>query len=126
MEKIVSVFDIDGWKQVREIRKQFLKNNKGFIWVYDINDEGKYEESANGLNNLLLDIDEANVDKNKYIPILIYANHSDLNNENEDTNKFFDFVRENIKDRPYLIQKRNPDDSESIQEGLNWLYNNIK
>jgi len=126
LEKIVSVFDIDGWKQVREIRKQFLKNNKGFIWVYDINDEGKYEESANGLNNLLLDIDEANVDKNKYIPILIYANHSDLNNENEDTNKFFDFVRENIKDRPYLIQKRNPDDSESIQEGLNWLYNNIK
>ena len=116
----VLILDLDGWKQVKgkEVMKS-IRYLKGFIWVYDLNDKEKYEENVNELKILM-----RNNDTNE-CPVLIYLNHSDLNNKDKGINEFLKFIKEDIKERPCKIQICHCNNLKSIQEGLNWLCNKV-
>ena len=96
------------------------KNLNGLIWVYDISDKSVLEESKKELINLL-----NNQEVNENLPLLIFANKSDLNNSGNDVKEFINGIEEYLNKRPYYIQLCNHDDIESCKMGLEWLYNNI-
>ena len=120
-ENSITIWDIGGKKELRSLWVKFLNNIKGLIWVYNISDNETIEESQNELKKLL-----NNSAMNQNIPILIYANKSDLNkNENKIMN-FINGIQDSLDYRPYLIKECNQNDLESYKEGIDWLYNNIK
>ena len=116
-EKNLIIWDIGGQEKIRVLWHHYLKDLNGLIWVYDISQLDKLEESKNELKKVLNDLNES-------IPLLIYANKNDLNSEITE----FDFIKgieEYLNKRPYYIQSCNHDNIESYKNGLQWLYNNI-
>ena len=119
-EKNIAIWDIGGQKKIRVLWRHYLKNLNGLIWVYDISDKSVLEESKKELINLL-----NNQEVNENLPLLIFANKSDLNNSGNDVKEFINGIEEYLNKRPYYIQLCNHDDIESCKMGLEWLYNNI-
>ena len=119
-EKSITIVDIGGNEKIRALWYYYLLDCKGLIWVYDINDQNRYNESANELKKIL---NYPYTGKN--LPLLIFANKSDLNNDKNYVNQFLDLIKAELKDRPYMIQKSNQNDIETYKQGLNWLYENI-
>ena len=120
-EKNMTIWDIGGDEKIRAFWHIYLENLNGLIWVYDISNKNILEESKKELINLLnaQEIKES-------IPLLIYANKSDLNNSGNNIEDFTNGIEEYLNKRPYYIQLSNQDDIESYKIGLEWLYNNIK
>ena len=63
-----------GQIDIRSFWHCYFKNINGLIWVYDISQIDKLEESKKELTNVL-----NNPEVNEKIPLLIYANKNDLN-----------------------------------------------
>ena len=117
-EKKITIWDIGGNEKIRVLWHHYLNDLKGLIWVYDTSKIDKLEESKNELKKVLTDINES-------LPLLIYANKNDLNDEIAKLD-FINGIEEYLNKRPYCIQSCNHDDIESYKNGLEWLYNNIK
>ena len=119
-EKSISIWDIGGNKKIRPLWRHYFKDINGLIWVYDISNKERIEESINELKKIL-----NNPDMNKNMPLLIYANKSDLNINDNKIEDFIERIKDDINDRPYYIIECNTKNIESYKEGLNWLYNNL-
>ena len=59
------------------------------------------------------------------VPLLIYANKSDLNVEGNKIENFIEGIKDCLKDKPYFIQESSTKIIESCKEGLDWLNNNL-
>ena len=119
-EKNLDIWDIGGKEIIRALWINYLNNIDGIIWVYDISDKQTYEESQNELKKLL---NNSNIKPN--LPLLIFANKSDLNEAENQIEDFINDIKDNINDRPYYIKECNQNDLNSYKEGLEWLYNNL-
>ena len=62
---------------------------------------------------------------NNKLPILIFANKSDLNANENIIEDFIEGIKDYLKDRPYFITACSINNIESYKEGLDWLYNNL-
>lgn len=118
-EKSLSIWDIGGNKNVRKLWVNYFNDLKGLIWVYDISDKERLEESQSELIKILGHPAVCNV------PLLIYANKSDLNKSGNKVNLFLEGVKQHLGNRAYFIQESKIYDNESYLEGLNWLYLNM-
>ena len=112
--------DIGGGEKIRPLWVHYFNGINGLIWVYDISNIGRIDENINELKKIL-----NNQDINKNVPLLIYANKSDLNINGNKIEEFIEGIKDYIKERPYFIIECNIKSSESYKEGLNWLYNNL-
>ena len=119
-EKNIKIWDIPGVKEQRKFWPDYCNKINGLIWVYDISDEKLIEENQNELIKLL---SLPQIKEN--MPLLIYANKSDLNKNENKPEAFLNGIQEKIKNRPYFVQVCNVNDIESYKTGLSWLYNNL-
>lgn len=119
-DKGISIWDVGGLKQIRCLWAHYLDNLNGIIWVYDISNENEIEESQNELRKILTD---SKINEN--IPLLIYANKSDLNKNDNKPQAFINGIQDFLNNRNYFIQDCNENDIESYRIGLSWLYNNL-
>jgi small GTP-binding protein len=120
-EKAISIWDVGGNVKIRCLWLYYFENLNGIIWVYDISNKERIEESQNELKKML---DNSKIEKN--IPLLIYANKCDLNINGNKTNDFLTGIQDYINSRPYYIKECNINDLESYEDGLDWLYMNLK
>jgi GTP-binding protein SAR1 len=107
-------------ENVRNLWKHFCCDVNGLIWVYDISDKDRYEESREELQKVLSNEKDYN-----NIPILIYANKADKNINNNDANDFICGIEEHLNSRPYHIELCNVNDGENYINGLKWLYDHL-
>ena len=106
------------WRHYYEEQENSKVN--GLIWVYDISDNNRYEESRKELQKIL-----SNKKVYNNIPLLIYANKADKNINNNDVNDFIYGIEEHLNSRPYHIESCNINDGETYMNGLNWLYDHL-
>ena len=119
-EKSVTIWDVGGQEKIRPLWIHYLDKTNGLIWVYDISDNERIEESQNELKKLL-----DNPQINNDIPLLIFANKSDLNTNGNKIEKFLDGIQDYLNNRPYFIKECYEDELESYKEGIDWLYSNM-
>ena len=120
-EKSITIWDIGGYKPIRNLWVNHLREAQGLIWVYDISNKERIEESLNEFKKLF-----DNPKMEKKIPLLIYANKSDLNKNGNKVSDYLDGIKDYLKDRKYLIKECSEKDVEALKEGLDWLYMNLK
>ena len=119
-EKSLLIWEIGGQKKIRPLWIHYLNNINGLIWVYDISNNQRIEESQKELRKILDDLGVNN------IPLLIFANKSDLNTNGNKVEYFLDGIQDYLNNRPYFVKECNINDEESYQEGIDWLYSNLK
>ena len=120
-EKSITIWDIGGHYKIIPLWHHYLNNINGLIWVYNISDNETIEESQNELKKLL-----NNPELKQNIPLLIYANKSDLNINGNTIMNFENGIHDCLINRPYFIKECNVYNLESYKEGLDWLYNNLQ
>ena len=123
--KNIVIWDIGGNEKIRGLWKHYYEENEnnkvnGLIWVYDISDNNRYKENRKELQKVL---SNEKVDNN--IPLLIYANKTDKNINNNDVNDFICGIKEYLNSRPYHVELCNINDGETYMNGLNWLYDHL-
>ena len=119
-EKNTTIWDVGGSEKIRPLWVHYLKDIQGLIWVYDISKKETYEESQNELISIL-----NSSDINNDIPLLIFANKSDLNKAGNNVEDFLYGIKDYLNNRPYFIKECNMDNLDSYKEGLDWICNNI-
>ena len=121
-EKDLQIYDIAGNEKVRSFWQHYISDEvKGLIWVYDVSNESRFEESKSALKELL---SLENCSKN--LPLLILANKSDNMSNAINASTFINGIEDYLAERSYYIQLCNVKDSEGLKNGINWLYENIK
>ena len=115
--KSLTIWDIGGQEKIRPLWVHYFYNTKGIIWVYDISNNQRIEESQNELKKIL---DDPQIDKNT--PLLIYANKNDLNKNGNKTENFLNGLEDYLNSRPYFVKECSVNDLESYKEGIDWLY----
>ena len=120
-EKSITIWDIGGHEKIRQLWPKYYSNINGLIWVYDITNNQRIEESQEELKKILND---PQVDKK--IPLLIIANKSDLNTNGNKIVNFLDGIKDYLNNRPYFVNECNINEEESYEEGINWLYSNFQ
>ena len=121
-EKSITIWDIGGKEK---IRKHFwaknYTNTNGLIWVYDISNNQRIEESQKELIKILND-----PQLDKKIPLLIIANKNDINTIGNKIVNFLDGINDYLNNRPYFIKEYNINEEETYKEGIVWLYSNVQ
>ena len=115
--KTFNIWDVGGQEKIRALWPHYFDNTKGIIWVYDISNDQSLKESQEELKKIL---DDQKIGKN--IPLLIYGNKSDLNENGNKTENFLNGLEDYLNDRPYYIEECNANDLESYNAGIDWLY----
>ena len=118
--KTICLWDIGGLPKIRPLWNHYYSDIKGLIWVYDISNNEEIENSKKELINVL-----SNEKIENNLPLLIYANKTDKNINNNNINDFIIGIEEQLNTRPYLIQLCNYNDLESYKNGINWLCDNL-
>ena len=119
-DKNITIWDIGGQEKIRHLWHHYLNEINGLIWVYDLSDNQRIEESQKELKTLL-NYEEMN----NNLPLLIFANKSDLSENKNKVDIFINGIQDYLNNRPYYIKECNKNDIESYHEGLEWLYNNL-
>ena len=115
--KSCNIWDVGGQEKIRVLWPHYFDNTKAIIWVYDISNDQRINESQEELKKIL---DDQKIGKS--IPLLIYANKSDLNKNGNKTENFLNGLEDYLNDRPYYIEECNAKDLESYIGGIDWLY----
>ena len=105
---------------MRPLWFHYLNNINGLIWAYDIINNLTIEESQKELKKILDDLVVNN------IPLLIFANKSDLNTNGNKVEYFLDGIQDCLNNRPFFVKECNINHEQSYQEGIDWLYSNLK
>ena len=115
--KSLSIWDVGRQEKIRTLWVLYFSNTNGIIWVYDISNNQRIEESQKELKKIL---DDPQIDKN--IPLLIFANKSDLNDNGNKPENFLNGLEDYLNMRPYFVKECHANDLESYKEGIDWLY----
>uniref|UniRef100_A0A8C2HRW5 ADP-ribosylation factor-like protein 6 n=1 Tax=Cyprinus carpio TaxID=7962 RepID=A0A8C2HRW5_CYPCA len=100
----LNVWDIGGQKKIRPFWKKYLENTDLLVYVIDSADKKRFEETGLELSEL---IDEENLTGD---PILIFANKQDLGTASLASE---------------IIQACSALTGEGVQDGINWICNNL-
>jgi len=117
-DKKIKILDLGGGQE--NLWSNYLDGVNGLIWVYDLSDNKSYEESHNELKKLL-----SHPKISQDIPLLIFANKSDLNKDGNKPSDFYDRFQGTLKGRTFFIKECNKNDLNSYKKGIDFLYQNI-
>uniref|UniRef100_A0AAQ4RGD8 ADP-ribosylation factor-like protein 3 n=1 Tax=Gasterosteus aculeatus aculeatus TaxID=481459 RepID=A0AAQ4RGD8_GASAC len=115
----LNVWDIGGQRKIRTFWKKYLENTDVLIYVIDSADKKRFEETGLELSEL---IDEENL---KGVPVLIFANKQDLATSSPASEIAEGLNLHTYRDREWQIQACSAVSGEGVQDGMNWICNNI-
>ncbi len=116
----LNVWDIGGQKAIRPYWKNYYDSVDGLVYVIDSADRKRIQESGNELQSLLAE------DSLTGIPVLIFANKQDLVHALTADEIIETLKLSMIKDRKWSIVACSAKTNEGLQEGLEWLVNQLK
>ncbi|XP_019133096.1 ADP-ribosylation factor-like protein 6 [Larimichthys crocea] len=112
-----TVFDMSGQTRYRNLWEHYYKESHAIIFVIDSNDKLRMVVAKEELNILLNHEDICC----KKVPVLFFANKMDLRDAMSTVKVSQMLCLENIKDKPWHICASNAIKGEGLQEGLEWL-----
>ncbi|MED6236921.1 ADP-ribosylation factor-like protein 6 [Ataeniobius toweri] len=116
-----TVFDMSGQSRYRSLWEHYYKESNAIIFVIDSSDKLRMVVAKEELDTLLNHEDI----RNKKIPVLFFANKMDLRDALSSVKVSQMLCLENIKDKPWHICASNAIKGEGLQEGLDWLQDQI-
>ncbi|KTF73940.1 hypothetical protein cypCar_00025804 [Cyprinus carpio] len=115
----LNVWDIGGQRKIRPFWKKYLENTDLLVYVIDSTDKKRFEETGLELSEL---IDEENL---AGVPILIFANKQDLGTASPASEIAEGLNLHTYRDRVWQIQACSAVTGEGVQDGMNWICNNL-
>uniref|UniRef100_A0A3Q1G729 ADP-ribosylation factor-like protein 6 n=1 Tax=Acanthochromis polyacanthus TaxID=80966 RepID=A0A3Q1G729_9TELE len=112
-----TVFDMSGQSRYRNLWEHYYKESHAIIFVIDSGDKLRMVVAKEELDTLL-NHDDIRIKK---IPVLFFANKTDLRDAMSSVKVSQMLSLENIKDKPWHICASNAIKGEGLQEGLDWL-----
>ena len=116
----LNVWDIGGQKTIRPYWRNYYENTEALIYVVDAADRKRVDEAGYELNEILGE------DKLATVPLLVFANKSDLLQAQRADDIAESLSLFNIKDRPWQIQACSAKDGTGLEEGLRWVVKQVK
>lgn len=111
----MTVWDVGGQTKIRALWKHYYQNSDALIFVIDSNDTERFEEAYESLCAVIED------DLLKNIPVLVFANKSDLPNAANSSTIANALHLNNLKTHQWYIQSASATSGDGLYEGLNWL-----
>uniref|UniRef100_A0A8C1ZC32 ADP-ribosylation factor-like protein 6 n=1 Tax=Cyprinus carpio TaxID=7962 RepID=A0A8C1ZC32_CYPCA len=117
-----TVFDMSGQGRYRNLWEHYYKEGQAIIFVIDSGDKLRMVVAKEELDTLLNHPDI----KHRRIPILFFANKMDLRDALSAVKVSQLLCLENIKDKPWHICASDAVKGEGLQEGVDWLQDQIR
>ncbi|KAI5940329.1 ADP-ribosylation factor-like protein 6 [Manis javanica] len=117
-----TVFDMSGQGRYRNLWEHYYKDGQAIIFVIDSSDRLRMVVAKEELDTLLNHPDI----KHRRIPILFFANKMDLRDAVTSVKVSQLLCLENIKDKPWHICASDAIKGEGLQEGVDWLQDQIQ
>jgi len=114
-----TVWDIGGQDKIRPLWRHYYQNTHGLIFVLDSNDYGRFNEAKDELMTILEE------DELKNAALLIFANKQDLQDALDKEMITEKLGLNTLKNRSWFIQISSAITGDGLQEGLEWLSNQI-
>ena len=112
----MTVWDLGGQEKLRQLWFNLLEGTHALIYVVDSADVDRLDESKEELYKI------AQVNELKKIPILIFANKTDLPNAMSIEKLMESFeLKNNLKDNDWYVQPCSALTGDGLHEGLDWL-----
>ncbi|XP_058479246.1 ADP-ribosylation factor-like protein 6 isoform X2 [Solea solea] len=116
-----TVFDMSGQSRYRNLWEHYYKEGHAIIFVIDSGDKLRMVVAKEELDTLLNHQDI----RSRKMPVLLFANKMDLRDAMSSVKVSQMLCLENIKDKPWHICASNAIKGEGLQEGLDWLHEQI-
>jgi ADP-ribosylation factor-like protein 2 len=113
------VWDVGGQDTIRAYWRNYFEETDALVWVVDSADRQRLDECAQVLKSLLLE------EKMQGASLLILANKRDLTSGVMDLQTIADAVRPHHSHK-FLLQPCSAVTGEGLEEGLNWLIQELK
>nr|XP_046217075.1 ADP-ribosylation factor-like protein 6 isoform X4 [Oncorhynchus gorbuscha] len=117
-----TVFDMSGQSRYRNLWEHYYKESHAIIFVIDSGDQLRIVVAKEELDTLLNHQDI----RSRRLPVLFFANKSDLREAMSLVKVSQLLCLENIKDKPWHICASNAVKGEGLLEGVDWLQDHIK
>ncbi|CAB1429834.1 unnamed protein product [Pleuronectes platessa] len=115
-----TVFDMSGQSRYRNLWEHYYKESHAIIFVIDSGDKLRMVVAKEELDIFLNHEDI----RSKRIPVLFFANKTDLRDAMSSVKVSQMLSLETIRDKPWHICASNAIKGEGLQEGLDWLQGN--
>nr|XP_046217073.1 ADP-ribosylation factor-like protein 6 isoform X2 [Oncorhynchus gorbuscha] len=116
-----TVFDMSGQSRYRNLWEHYYKESHAIIFVIDSGDQLRIVVAKEELDTLLNHQDI----RSRRLPVLFFANKSDLREAMSLVKVSQLLCLENIKDKPWHICASNAVKGEGLLEGVDWLQEQI-
>jgi ADP-ribosylation factor-like protein 6 len=117
-----TAFDMSGQGRYRNLWEHYYRECHGVIFVIDSSDKLRMMVAKDELTVMLENADL----KNKRIPILFFANKMDVRDSLSSVKCSNMLELEKIRDKPWHICASNALTGEGLEEGVNWLTDQVK
>ncbi|XP_023171767.1 ADP-ribosylation factor-like protein 6 isoform X1 [Drosophila hydei] len=118
----IKAIDMSGATRYRNLWEHQFKNCQGIIYVIDSSDRMRFVVVKDELDLVLQHPDLSN----RILPILFYGNKSDLEDSLSNVKIAAALGLENIKEKPWHICSSNAVSGEGLDEGIQWLVQQIR
>lgn len=116
----LNLWDIGGQKAIRPYWQHYFDEVDVLVYVIDSTDQKRFEETGTELMELLAE------EKLKGTPVLIYANKQDLETAAKASDIAEGLELTEIRGRQWQIQPCSGLTGEGVQDGLTWVFTNMK
>ncbi|KAM9447669.1 ADP-ribosylation factor-like protein 6 isoform 2-T2 [Salvelinus alpinus] len=116
-----TVFDMSGQSRYRNLWEHYYKESHAIIFVIDSGDKLRMVVAKEELDTLLNHQDI----RSRRLPVLFFANKSDLREAMSLVKVSQLLCLENIKDKPWHICASNAVKGEGLLEGVDWLQGTV-
>ncbi|XP_065348628.1 ADP-ribosylation factor-like protein 6 isoform X1 [Cloeon dipterum] len=118
-----TAFDMAGQGRYRELWEHHYKDCQGIIFVVDSSDGLRLVVARDELEALL---DHQHIRSKRHLPILVFANKMDVRGALSAVQVSASLGLEKISNKPWHICASNAMTGEGLQEGIEWLTNQIR
>ncbi|KAJ6397289.1 hypothetical protein OIU77_018323 [Salix suchowensis] len=114
-----TAWDVGGQDKIRPLWRVYFQNTQGLIFVVDSNDRDRVVEARDELHRIL------NEDELGDAVLLVFANKQDLPNAMNAAEITDKLGLHSLRQRHWSIQSTCAISGEGLNEGIDWLSNNI-
>ena len=115
-----TVWDIGGQDKIRNLWRVYFSGSQAIIFVIDSSDRERIGEVKTELFRLLGE------DELEHVQLLLFANKQDLPNAMSTTEIMEKLGLNELKNRAWFVQSACATKGEGLNEGLDWLANQIQ
>ena len=109
------VWDVGGQDKIRALWRHYYENTDALIFVVDVADQERFDEAKDEIHKILTE------DKLAGIPVLIFANKSDLPTAVSISTLVNALNLGSLKSHKWYIQSSSATTGDGLYEGLDWL-----